>query len=188
MLGKEKHFNWSGLISKKTVHSSWLRALFKFFPSKLNHCFQKGSWEEEAKDVSRENHFCVWRDDKRTKNATYLAQIFSEVLLLSEIWMVVQAKWSKSNALTLTRQLYKILRLTSSLLNCKDLFLLCLCWKLLVEVLFVPQGENYRGVATAVLCHFILRFPDWYLGKLECFVASGDSMSCKALIYDGTTF
>ena len=46
MLGKEKHFNWSGLISKKTVHSSWLRALFKFFPSKLNHCFQKGSWEE----------------------------------------------------------------------------------------------------------------------------------------------
>ena len=64
----------------------------------------------------------------------------------------------------------------------------CLCWKLLVEVFFVPQGENYRGVATAVLCHFILRFPDWYLGKLECFVASGDSMSCKALIYDGTTF
>ena len=64
----------------------------------------------------------------------------------------------------------------------------CLCQKLLVEVFFVPQGENYRGVATAVLCHFILRFPDWYLGKLECFVASGDSLSCKALIYDGTTF
>ena len=52
MLGKEKHFNWSGLISKKTVHSSWLRALFKFFPSKLNHCFQKGSWEETRQKTS----------------------------------------------------------------------------------------------------------------------------------------
>ena len=103
MLGKEKHFNWSGLISKKTVHSSWLRALFKFFPSKLNHCFQKGSWEEEAKDVSRENHFCVWRDDKRTKNATYLAQIFSEVLLLSEICSskVEQVKRPNTNTSTL---------------------------------------------------------------------------------------
>ena len=186
MLGKEKHFNWSGLISKKTVHSSWLRSLFKFFPSKLNHCFQKGSWEETRQKTS---HVKITFAFEEMISGPKTRHIWPKYFLKCCCSLrSVQAKWSKSNALTLTRQLYKILRLTSSLLNCKDLFLLCLCQKLLVEVLFVPQGENYRGVATAVLCHFILRFPDWYLGKLECFVASGDSMSCKALIYDGTTF
>ena len=83
--------------------------------------------------------------------------------------------------------LYKIVRLTSSLLDCQEL--VACVGSFWLKCVFVPEGGNYRGVATAVvLCHFILRFPDWYLRKLGCFVASGDSMSCKALIYDGTTF
>ena len=157
MLGKEKHFNWSGLISKKTVHSSWLRALFKFFPSKLNHCFQKGSWEETRQKTS---HVKITFAFEEMISGPKTRHIWPKYFLKCCCSLrSVQAKWSKSNALTLTRQLYKILRLTSSLLNCKDLVLLA-C----VKAFLFHKGKITEEL---LLQYFVISFCVFQIGILE---------------------